>query len=94
MRGIQVGDLVELTSEATFSRWAEKVYEGRGDYWDEGEGDCVGGDEISVRRGAVVMKWGSYPLIEVIGRERLRVLLSVWKRQRVMGRQVNSVWER
>ena len=69
MRGIQVGDLVELTSEATFSRGGLRRFTKAGEIIGM-KAEVIGleGTKYRVRRdGAVLMKWGSFPLIEVIG---------------------------
>ena len=70
---IQVGDLVELTSEATFSRGGLRRFTKGGEIIGM-RAEVIGleGTKYRVRRdGAVVMKWGSYPLIEVIGDEEI-----------------------
>ena len=66
---IQVGDLVELTSEATFSRGGLRRFTKGGEIIGL-KAVVIGldGTRYRIRRdGAVVMRWGSYPLIEVIG---------------------------
>ena len=73
MRGIQVGDLVELTSEATFSRGGLRRFTKGGEIIGM-KAEVIGleGTKYRVRRDeAVLMKWGSFPLIEVIGDDEI-----------------------
>ena len=67
---MEIGDYVELTEEATYARGGLRKFDEEGEIM-RMQVEVVGfeGQLIRVRRrGAVRMKFGSYPMVELIGR--------------------------
>ena len=70
MTDIQVGDWVELCEEATYARGGLRQFDGDGrQILIQGEVKRINGSLVNIcRHGAVMLKGGSYPMVEWVNR--------------------------